>query len=218
MREFFIHVFTPLARHLRRVDPNTLTLIGVVTGGLAGVSYALAGHGSGFYLLGGALVGLSGAADSLDGIVARMYGHTSRRGDFLDHFFDRIVNIAIFAGLAFSPGASPVLGLVTVIVVLLNSYLGTQIEASFGKRYYGGVGKAELFVGIMGGSVVLAIFHGAAFRVAGHVVSLVDVFFAIMSVSTLLGLMHRFRYALELCALEDGPAPERAQDEPGDRE
>lgn len=205
MREFFINVFTPLARHLRSVHPNTLTFIGVVTGCLAGVSYALADYGAAFYLWGGSLVGLSGAADSLDGIVARMHGRTSRKGDFMDHFFDRVVNVAIFAGLAFSPGASPILGLVTVIVVMLNSYLGTQIEASFGKRYYGGVGKAELFVGIMVGSVVLTVFQGAAFPVAGHLVSLVDVFFVVMSSSTLLGLIHRFRYALQLCALDDGP-------------
>lgn len=205
MREFFINLFTPLARYLRGVHPNTLTLIGVVTGGLAGVSYALAGYGAVFYLLGGALVGVSGAADSLDGIVARMYGRTSRTGDFMDHFFDRVVNIAIFTGLAFSPGASPILGLLTVIVVMLNSYLGTQIEASFGKRYYGGVGKAELFVGIIIGSVVLSAFQGAVFPVAGHSVSLVDVFFVLMGLSTLLGLLHRFRYALQLCALDEGP-------------
>ncbi len=86
MRNFFINLFTPLARHLRSVHPNTLTFIGVVTGCLAGVSYALAEHGAAFYLLGGALVGLSGAADSLDGIVARMYGLISRKGDFMDHF------------------------------------------------------------------------------------------------------------------------------------
>jgi len=199
MHEFFINLFTPLARHLPSVHPNTLTLIAVVTGCMAGVSYALAEHGAAFYLLGGALVGISGAADSLDGIVARMYGRTSRKGDFLDHFFDRVVNIAIFVGLAFSPGASAILGLGTVIVVMLNSYLGTQIEASFGKRYYGGVGKAELFLGLVVGSVVLGTFHGATFAVAGHSVSLVDVFFVLLALSTLLGLIHRFRYALQLC-------------------
>lgn len=181
-------------------------MFSLIAGCLAGVAYALAGHSAVFYLVGGALVGLSGICDSLDGIVARMYDRTSRKGDFLDHFLDRVINIAIFAGIAFSPGANALLGLGTVIIVMLNSYLGTQIEASFGVRYYGGVGKAELFVGIVIGSVVMAVIPGTMLPLGKFSVSLINVFFVVMSVSALSGLVHRFRYALVLCEKSDGDA------------
>ena len=191
---------------MSRVHPNTLTGVSVVTGCLAGVAYALAGRGAGLYLVGGALVAVSGTADSLDGIVARMYGRTSRKGDFLDHFGDRVINVAIFAGLAFSPGATPLLGLGTVILVMLNSYLGTQIEASFGERYYGGLGKAELFVGLIAGSVVMAFFPEAALTAANLRVSLIDIFFVLLSLFTLQALVHRFRYALRVAEKADADA------------
>lgn len=185
------------------IAPNTITLVSLLAGCLAGVAYALASRGPGFYLLGGALVAISGLSDSLDGIVARMYGRTSRTGDFLDHFCDRLINVAIFAGLAFSPGANPVLGLGTVVVVMLNSYLGTQIEASFGQRYYGGLGKAELFVGLVVGSMVLAVFPDTVVDIALVRLTLVNLFFVLLAAITLVGLVHRFRYAMRLCAGED---------------
>ena len=87
---------------------------------------------------------------------------------------------------------------------MLNSYLGTQIEASFGQRYYGGLGKAELFVALVAASVVLACLPGFTIPIAGRSLSLINLLFGLLCVFTTLGLIHRFRYALRLCAAEDG--------------
>lgn len=148
----------------------------------------------------GLLVALSGACDSLDGIVARMYHRTSLKGDFLDHFFDRVSDIAILLGLAYSPGAHRTMGTFCIILVLLNAYLGTQIEATFNKRYYGGIGKAELFVGLVILSLLLWLWPGPLFGAANENITLINLFFAILFGLTLLSLTQRFRRLGELLA------------------
>ena len=125
---------TPLGQRLSGVNPDVVTVTAALVGCMAGAAYASAGVGSWLYLAGGVLVVLSGLLDGLDGVVARLGGRTSRWGDFLDHFLDRVVEIAILAGLAVSPGATTTFGLAVALVVVLNSYLGTQIHASFEKR------------------------------------------------------------------------------------
>lgn len=196
-------MFTPLARILANVAPNAITAVSLVTGCLAGAAFAAARLGTGWYLVGGALVAISGTCDSLDGLVARLSGRTSRTGDFLDHFGDRVINVAIFTGLAFSPGATPVIGLGSLVITQLNSYLGTQIEATFGVRYYGGLGKAELFVGLIVGSVVLFLLGGRRLPLGDTGLAPADLLFGLLALGALSGLVHRFRHALRLCAEAD---------------
>lgn len=199
MRDFFIRLFTPLARHMERVNPDLLTLLSLAAGILAGLAYAATRIDPWFYLVGGCCLAVSGAADSLDGIVARMYGWTSRKGDFLDHFCDRVVDIAILTGLAFARDAHLVLGFSLALLVLLNSYLGTQIEATLGKRSYAGTGKAEFFVGFIIFSFLALIFPGPLFALSGMAISLVDVFMAVVFLLTLLSLQARFRLGIRAC-------------------
>lgn len=197
MRDFFIRLFTPLARHMGKVHPDILTFISLSAGIVAGISFAATQTSTWFYLAGGCLLAISGAADSLDGIVARMYGHTSRKGNFLDHFCDRLVDIAILSGLAFSLDASPVFGLFLALLVLLNSYLGTQIEATLGKRSYAGTGKAEFFVGFILFSILALIFPGRIVELSGLEVALVDIFMSVVFLATLASLARRFRIGLQ---------------------
>lgn len=158
MRRLVIFVLTPVAARLGGVSPNTLTLLATIAGLLAGIAYALTRQHIAYYFIAGALVGLSGIFDALDGLVARQTDRTSRAGDFLDHLGDRIVEVAIFTGMAFMPGVNTPLALSVVIVSLLHSNLGNQIQASFGERYYGGAGKTELFVALVLLTPLLAFF------------------------------------------------------------
>lgn len=196
--ELYEAALAPVVRVLGRVHPNLITAVAAVVGILAGVAYGLTGIDARFFFLAAALVALSGVGDSLDGLVARGSGRSSRLGDFLDHFLDRVVEIAILAGLALSSGATSTLGLLVALVVVLNGYLGTQIEASFGHRSYSGLGKAELFVGLVIGSVLLGLVPGAAVPLGGRQVSLVDLFFAATGLLTLQAMGHRLRLAARL--------------------
>jgi phosphatidylglycerophosphate synthase len=194
---------------LAGVHPNTITFVSLVTGCLAGLAYYWSNHSPAFFFVAGGLVAVSGLADVLDGLVARRYERTSRLGDFLDHFFDRIIEIAILTGLALSANANTVLGLIAVILVVLNSYIGTQIEASFGKRFYTGLGKLQLFIGLILGSFLLGLLPDAVLPILGYSVSLVNLFFIIACVLTVQAITYRFRLALRLArAAKENPDPE----------
>jgi len=186
-----------------RLHPNTISYVALVAGVAGGFCYWAAGHTPWFYLGGAALITISGLLDCFDGIVARETGTASSFGDFLDHVLDRIVNMAIFFGLALSPNASTALGLAAAILVLMNSYLGTQIHASFGSRDYTGLGKAQLFIALVAASVVLFFFPDAALDIARGQLSLVDGLFILIAIATLQAMVHRIRLARRLATRAD---------------
>ncbi len=141
---------------------------------------------------------VSGLADALDGIVARQQHRTTVLGDFLDHFFDRVVEVAVMVGLAVSRGATPSLGVAATLAVVLNSYLGTQIHASFGTRDYTGLGKGQFVAGLVVGSVVLAAFPDVVVPVSGTFLSGVDLLLGLIGVLAVQAMVHRLRLALRL--------------------
>jgi len=95
-----------------KVQPNTLTLLGMVLTGLAGVAYAIgAGNrfawsldyrapGNAYLLLAGLLLILASACDMLDGAVARLGNKGTAFGAFLDSTLDRYSDFAVYAGIA----------------------------------------------------------------------------------------------------------------------
>jgi archaetidylinositol phosphate synthase len=196
----FVAVFTPLARHLRGVNPNALTLASLLAGAGAGGAFLLAHSGAAFYWVAALLLAVSGAADSLDGIVARMYGLSTPAGSLLDHFVDRVVEVCVLGGIAFSPGASALLGLWVLVLTQLHSGLGAQIEASLGVRRYDGAGKAEQFVALIAFAIVLGFAPRASIAVAGNAVSLPNAFLAGLGMATAAAFVHRLAGALRQCA------------------
>jgi len=203
MRQFFITLFTPVARRMAKFSPNSLTIVSLITGIMAGLAYAGTHISSWYFLLAGGLIGISGMADSLDGIIARMYDRATKKGDFLDHFCDRLVDIAIILGIAFSKDAHLLLGFVLSLLVLLHSYLGTQIEATLGKRSYKGTGKAELFVGLIVFSLLAAVFPDLSLEAAGEKIVLADIFMGILLVFTVPSMIQRFSRGIKACSRWD---------------
>lgn len=115
------------------VNPNYVTLNSFLTGVAAGVLFAF-NHllvGSGFLIL-------SGFLDLLDGEIAKSTGRETAKGDLFDHIADRVVDMCIFGGIALSTYVNTKVGLITAIVVLMISYLGTQSQAVLGERLYKG--------------------------------------------------------------------------------
>ena len=203
MRQFFITLFTPAARQMGNVNPDVFTALSLAAGVLAGLSYVGTHVSSWFFLVGGVFVIISGSADSLDGILARMYGRTSKKGDFLDHFCDRLVDVSIILGLAFSRGAHLTLGFSLALLVMLHSYLGTQLEATLGKRSYEGTGKAEFFVSFILFSILAAVFPGVSLEIAGEKMVLADLYMSLVLIATLLALVQRFYRGLRACRGSD---------------
>lgn len=172
-------------------DPNLFTWGSLISGILAGTAFLFSGIDPILFLVGGILVALSGTCDSLDGIIARLSRRSSRKGDFLDHFFDRIVDAAILFGLAASPGASMLLGMFSLMLALLNSYLATQIEASFGSRSRKGIGKAEMFSGLVIMAVLAWILPGPVVTIHGYPLNIVSLFLLLLATLTLISMTLR---------------------------
>ncbi len=77
------------------ISPTQLTLAGAALSLLTGVIYA-----KGYLFLGGVMLFIAGAADLLDGPLARSTGKASPFGAFLDSVVDRYSDFFVFAGLA----------------------------------------------------------------------------------------------------------------------
>jgi archaetidylinositol phosphate synthase len=152
-------VLNPLARRLTNVSPNALSWGALVSAGFAGTAFLFRG---GWPLVAGALfVFLNALLDALDGKVAKMTGKASRRGDFLDHVFDRYADVFMLGGITLGPYCSqwPWLGLLAIIGVLLTSYMGTQAQAVGAGRDYGGaLGRADRLVILVAAALLQAVY------------------------------------------------------------
>ena len=78
----------------RRINPNLLTVTGVLINVLSGVLFGL-GH----FFWAGVILIVANLFDMLDGQVARRTGQVTRFGGFLDSTLDRVSDMAAFVGL-----------------------------------------------------------------------------------------------------------------------
>ncbi len=119
-----------LARQLARtgVSPTQLTLVGFALNlGVAGVL------ATGSLALGGVLLLVAGAFDTLDGALARVAGRATIFGAFLDSTLDRYAEAAVLLGLLYDAsrrGDVVIASLAFVVVVgsLLVSYCRARAE------------------------------------------------------------------------------------------
>lgn len=77
-----------------RINPNLLTLSGLVTNIVCALLY---GHGE--FFLAGLLMILANLFDILDGHLARLRGQVTRFGAFFDSVIDRYSDIVVFIGI-----------------------------------------------------------------------------------------------------------------------
>jgi len=137
-------ILDPLALTLYRhgVSANQLSLLSVISAIVAGAAF-------GVHMLPLAIVAIACNAlfDVLDGCVARSSNGESRQGDLIDHVLDRYSDIFIFGGITLGGYVAWQIGLITIVGVLMTSYLGTQAQAlGVGRNYRGLLGRADRLV------------------------------------------------------------------------
>ena len=141
---------TPVAKKLINVNPNTISWIGLILAFISGLLFYLSGTGTKWEWLliaGAVVVIISGYFDALDGKVAKLSGKASKKGDFLDHVFDRYADVFMIGGVAISTWCNPYIGMLALVGVLLTSYMGTQAQAVGAPRLYAGfLGRADRVV------------------------------------------------------------------------
>lgn len=152
-RSFFAKVFTPLARFLLRrgIGPDAVTITGTV-GVCAG---ALIFYPTGHLLIGSLVVFAFVFSDTVDGLMARIQGQSSKWGAFLDSTLDRFGDAAIFGGLVLyfmGPGDSELwagIALLDLVMGALTSYARAKAE-SLGMTAKGGIAeRADRLVSIL---------------------------------------------------------------------
>jgi len=136
------------------ISPTQLTLGGAALSFLTGVIYA-----KGYLFLGGIALFIAGAADLLDGLLARTTGKTSTFGAFLDSVVDRYSDFFVFAGLAtyFVRNGEVFWFFVTLGIILgsvVISYAKARAENFIKDCGVGIFGRSERILLLIAGSLV----------------------------------------------------------------
>ena len=133
----------PLARRCP-LSPNTITVLALALNAFAAWLFY-----EQRFLVGLVFVAIGGLADAFDGIVARVQEKSSPYGDFLDHFCDRVSDLLLVTGWLLGNRVRIEIAMAVLLAVMLNGYIGTQIEATWRERDYDSVGRGEFVLGMI---------------------------------------------------------------------
>ena len=212
--------FDPVARRFKDTHPNVFSVWSIIFAIAAGLSFGFSGvlvpggenHFYPFLLIVALLfVILNSIADTLDGRIARMHGKSSKLGDFMDHTMDRLSDVAILAGIALSSYCNTIFGFVSVISVLLASYMGTQSQAvGAGRNYRGIMGRADRMVLLMiltPLQFVIPVIWGVKgwdpFGILGHEITPMELLLAVMLLGGALTFVQRWLETFRKLSEED---------------
>lgn len=173
----------------RRVHPDYLTVGALLLSVLGGVAL-WATHWSTWLFLLIPLVAIGRTAlNALDGLVARDTGLARPWGEVLNEFCDRLADVALLGGASLAVGSDARLGAVTIVVMLLCSYLSILSKAAGGRRQYGGImGKADRMI-------YLSVASVAAFLLPGRQVIALYLFLVLLGLLFTIPVRARATYA-----------------------
>jgi len=185
--------FAPIARKCP-LSPNAVTVLALLLQLVAATCLYL-----GAFLLALPFIIVGGLADAFDGVVARVQQKESRFGDFLDHFCDRVADLALAAAWMIGSGVRMEIALAVLIAVMLNGYIGTQIEATWKVREYDTIGRGEFVLALIVYPSVSHILAANGWRgIRGGGLSIVEWMAVAMGLFAALGIVQRFRKAKQL--------------------
>lgn len=185
--------FSPLARRCP-CSPNTVTLIALALNAIAAALFY-----ERMFLIGIVFVTIGGLADAFDGIVARVQEKSSRYGDFLDHFADRVSDLLLITGWLLGSSVRAEIAIAIIIAVMLNGYIGTQIEATWHERSYDAVGRGEFVLALIVYPIVSHILFANRWNAIAPGGLLITEWMSLLLLAfALLGIAQRFALAKKL--------------------
>ena len=201
-RDRLFRWFAPLARRCP-LSPNAVTILAMLIN--AAGAWLLYEQR---FMVALVFISVGGLADAFDGIVARVQGKTTRYGDFLDHFCDRVSDLLLVTGWLLGTLVRVEIAMAVVLAVMLNGYIGTQIEATWRERDYDSMGRGEFVLGLIVYPIASHLLeaNGLSAMTPGGL-RIVEWMALVLLVFALLGIGQRFALASRL---------ERAQ--PGDHD
>jgi CDP-diacylglycerol---glycerol-3-phosphate 3-phosphatidyltransferase len=190
----FYSAVNPLVQLLIRsgVRPNTITTVGTGLVLVSAVAYA-----TGQIRLGGALLLLSGVADTLDGQVARSGAMVTRFGAFYDSTLDRVGDGATFIGIgAFLLTAPDVAYRTPAIILCMVAILGSLL-VSYARARAEGLGL-DCKVGIaQRAERILGLGIASLLAGAGPHALLLEAMVTILALASIITVVQRFVYVYQ---------------------
>lgn len=192
-RDRLFRWFAPAARRCP-LSPNAVSVVAVLLN--AGAAYLLYRQQ---FLVAVAVLVVGGLADAFDGIVARVQNKATRYGDFLDHFLDRVSDTLLLTGWLFGSDVRIELAVPAIIAVMLNGYLGTQLEATWHERNYDTMGRGEFVLGLVVYPIVSHILYANGWQnIAGASLRITEWMTVLLIAMAALGMVQRFGLASKL--------------------
>jgi CDP-diacylglycerol--glycerol-3-phosphate 3-phosphatidyltransferase len=131
----------------RHVHPDWLTFGALGLSVLGGVALYLAPEAVWLLATIPPIVLVRTALNALDGLVAKQTGLARAWGEVLNEFCDRLADLALLGAVALASPSNHLLGAVTIVAMLLTSYLAILSKAAGGRRQYAGpMGKADRMI------------------------------------------------------------------------
>ena len=187
----FYTAVNPLVQRLIRsgVRPNTITTVGTGLVLVSAVAYA-----TGHIRIGGALLLLSGVADTLDGQVARSGAMVTRFGAFYDSTLDRVGDGATFIGIgAFLLTSPDVAYRIPAIILCMVAILGSLL-VSYARARAEGLGL-DCKVGIaQRAERVLGLGIASLLAGAGPHALLLEAMVTLLALASIITVVQRFVY------------------------
>ncbi len=151
----------PIAEIAERVGltPNMLSALSLAFSMIAFLFYYISASDHRMLFWAALMVMMNGLADATDGALARRTGSVDPKGDFLDHVLDRYSDILFLMGIILAGYIQWEIGLLTIVGVLMTSYIGTEAQALNLGRYYGGIlGRADRLIFLFIATVANALY------------------------------------------------------------
>ena len=185
--------FEPLARRCP-LSPNTITILALLLNAFA--AWLLYERR---FMTALVFIIVGGLADAFDGIVARVQEKSSAYGDFLDHFCDRVSDLLLVIGWLLGNRVRVEIAMAVVLAVMLNGYIGTQIEATWHERNYDSMGRGEFVLGLIVFPIASHILFDNGWSAIAPAGLLIAEWMSLLLLAfALLGLGQRFALALRL--------------------
>lgn len=173
-KEIIRNALRPLTEKLMDVNPNSLTIFGLMLSFVSALLFA-----GREVLLAGVFLLASGFFDVLDGEVARINNRITRFGGFLDSVSDRFADAAVIIGAMYG-GLTSILflpgwftGTVAIVGSLMVSYTRARAEAA-GVGASVGIGERAVRMTVIVAGAFLGLVNWAILLVA--VLSFITVF------------------------------------------
>jgi archaetidylinositol phosphate synthase len=178
----------PVARALKNVNPNYVTMLGFVFPILFFIcvvqeQYALA-----------LFVFIFNGVDMLDGMIARSNGKVTAFGGFLDSTIDRFADFIVIAAFGFAHIVAWEIVMPFILLTYAISYMRSRIELASDKKLVANVGimeRTERLVGLFIGLLLYALFPDVT--VAGQ--NLIELTCIIMIILSAVTVLQRFEFA-----------------------